>query len=106
MPTRLSTVVRNHLAKSREAALLAVEVYNKPGVAFRSGGFIVLMCIAWTALLHATFIRAGVRPFYRDSRWRNRYQRVDGDLKAWELKECVREYFASQAASSRKNLEF
>jgi hypothetical protein len=106
MSPRLPAVVLTHLEKSREAALLAVEVYNKPGVAFRSGGYIVLMCIAWTALLHATFFRAGRRPFYRDPERRNRYQRVDGDYRAWELKECVREYFGSQNSSVRKNLEF
>jgi hypothetical protein len=31
---------------------------------------------------------------------------VDGDYKAWELKECVREYFGAQNSSVRRNLEF
>ena len=34
--------VKSLLEKSREAALLAVEVYNKPNTSFRTGGYIVL----------------------------------------------------------------
>lgn len=47
--------VKNCLNKARESALLAVETYNKPATSFKSGGYIVLMCIAWTSLFHAIF---------------------------------------------------
>ena len=43
------------LESSREAALLAVEIYNKPRIGFRSEGYIALMIIAWTRLFHAHF---------------------------------------------------
>jgi hypothetical protein len=43
---RLSTEVAANLQKAREAALLAVEIYNRPGTAFRSAGYIVLMIVA------------------------------------------------------------
>lgn len=41
------------LEKSQDSALSAVEIYNKHRTTFRSSGYIVLMSIAWTSLLHA-----------------------------------------------------
>lgn len=46
MSKRLPYKVRNMLEKAKESAMLAIEVYNKPATKFRSGGYIVLMCIA------------------------------------------------------------
>ena len=37
--------VKAQLNKALDSALLAVETYNKPAVKFKSGGYIVLMCI-------------------------------------------------------------
>ena len=93
------------LQKAREAALLAVETYNRPGTAFRSGGFIVLMMIAWTALFHATFFKKKMKPYYHKKGSR-RFERVEGDYKTWELAECVRQFFKDQNPAVRKNLEF
>ena len=53
----LPRTVREGLDKARDSALLAVEVYNKPAVKFKSGGYITLMIIAWTSLFHAIFFR-------------------------------------------------
>lgn len=50
MSKRLPYKVRNMLEKAKESAMLAIEVYNKPATKFRSGGYIVLMCIAWTSV--------------------------------------------------------
>ena len=60
---RLSNDVRNCLEKALDSALLAVETYNKPAVKFKSGGYIVLMSIAWTSLLHAIFLKQKIKPF-------------------------------------------
>jgi hypothetical protein len=106
MPRGLPVVVRTHLDKAREAAILAVEVYNKPAVTFRSGSYIVLMCIAWTSLFHAIYFSRGVKPFYRDRKRKGRYLKVDGDYKAWELAECIKQYFGSSTCPERTNLEF
>ncbi len=60
MATRKRTVgslATELLAKSREAALSAVRVFNDPHVSFKSETFIVLMVIAWTYLLHAHYRR-------------------------------------------------
>ena len=94
---------RASLAKAREAALLAVETYNRPTCGFRSSGYIVLMTIAWTALLHAVFFRARQKPFHKK---KNRFVKVDGDRKAWELAECVRQFYGQENPPQRKNIEF
>lgn len=102
---RIGKRVRQLLDKSRDAAILAVDVYNKPSTRFRSEGFIVMMNVAWTSLFHAYFQRSGVKYFYREKGSR-RYVRVDGQRKAWELAECVREYFGDENPPVRENLRF
>lgn len=57
--------VKSCLDKALDSALLAVETYNKPAVKFKSGGYIVLMCIAWTSLLHGIFLRKKIKPIYK-----------------------------------------
>lgn len=96
--------VRHLLNKARESALLAVETHNRPTALFRSGAYIVLMCIAWTALFHAIFRKKKVRPWYRKQNSR-RYQKVDGDYRAWELSECLNRYYQANTTPERKNLE-
>lgn len=105
MAKRLPTEVVANLQKAREAALLAVETYNRPGTAFRSGGYIVFMIIAWTSLFHAIFFKRKIRPYYH-KKGSSRYERVDDDYKRWELMECLRQYFKEQNPPARKNLEF
>lgn len=97
--------VRALLQKGRDSALLAVETYNRPTAAFRSGAYIVLMVIAWTAVFHAIFVRRKTKPYYRKSRSR-RYETLDGDYKRWELGECLQQYYKDQNPAVRKNLEF
>jgi hypothetical protein len=106
MSRSLPKQIRIHLDKARESAILAVDVYNKPATRFRSGAYIVLMCIAWTALFHAIFFKRKVKPFYRDSKYSKRYQRRDGDYQAWELSECIKNYYCESNPSVRRNLEF
>ena len=103
MGRRLSKKVKSLLQKSRESALLAVEVYNKPNTTFRSGGYIVLMIIAWTSLFHAIFEKQKVKYFYKKN---GKYVRVDGEKKVWELKKCLKEFFKNENPPERKNLEF
>ena len=102
---RIGKTVRPYLEKTRESALLAVEVYNKPAISFRSAGYICLMIVAWTALMHAIFVRRDHLPYYRHKN--GRFIKVDGEFKHWELGECVRQYWGDDNASAaRKNLEF
>lgn len=89
MSKRLPFEVKQMLSKARESALLAVEVYNKPATKFKSGGYVVLMTIAWTSLFHAVFIRKKIKPIYKDKDGRH-YKRVNGELSYWELQTCVK----------------
>jgi len=101
----LPRTVREALTKARDSALLAVEVYNKPAVTFKSAAYITLMVIAWTALFHAVFFRRGTKPYYRKSP--HRYDRRDGDYRHWDLDECLRQYYGDDTQNPvRKNLEF
>ncbi len=101
----LPRVVKSALEKASDSALLSVEVYNKPAVKFKSGGYIALMIIAWTSLFHAVFFRRKQKPYYRKPN--GRYEKREGEYRHWELAECVRQYFGNDTANPvRKNLEF
>lgn len=96
--------VKSLLNKALDSALLAVETYNKPAVKFKSAGYIVLMNIAWTSLLHAIFIKNGIKPIHKEKNKRT-YKKIDGEYYYWELKTCAAEYFPENSPV-RKNIEF
>src|SRR5271157_5432535 len=97
--------VKAALEKALDSALLAVEVYNKPAVKFKSGGYITLMVIAWTSLFHAVFFRKKTKPLRRKAN--KRYEKIEGDFKYWELDECLGQYYGADTGNPvRKNLEF
>ncbi len=105
MPRGLPKSVKKCLEKSVDCALLAVETYNKPAIKFKSGGYIVLMTIAWTAFFHAIFFRKKIKPFYKKKN--NRFEIKDGDYCYWELSTCVKKYFTTDLNNPiKKNLEF
>jgi hypothetical protein len=108
MPRGFPQSVKDNLEKARSAAVAAVETYNRPGARFRTAQFIVLIVMAWTALLHAHFYRKRRNPWYRKKTQGRgvRYVKVDGDPKHWELSECLRQRFQDQNPPERKNLEF
>lgn len=102
---RISKNLRPYFQKARDSALLAVEVYNKPAVKFKSEGYIALMIMAWTALMHAIFLRKAKSPYYKGAN--GRFIKVDGDFKHWELAECAKQFWGVDTANPiRKNLEF
>ncbi len=96
--------VKQLLQKTKDSALLAIEYYNKPAVSFKSEGFIVMMCIAWTSFFHAYFLKNKIKPWYRkqEKGKRARFETIteklpDGkvikDKKWWELEKCLREFY-------------
>lgn len=90
------------LRSSIDSALLAVEVYNKPRTEFRTQAYISLMVMAWTRLFHAYFNHTiGQRYFYKK---KGRYETIDGEKKAWELKTCMNEY-GKLSEAEKANLE-
>ena len=96
--------VKELLDKATESALLAVEIYNKPTVGFRSGAFIVLMVIAWNALLLAIMHKRQVSYYEREKG--NRFMRIKGEKKVWSISKLVSKYFTNENDPVRKNLEF
>lgn len=83
----LSEQVEELVVKARDSAILAIDIYNRPIIAFRSQGYIVMMVIAWTALFHAIYELEGIDYFYKEKNGNDKI--VDGDKKAWELDRCI-----------------
>ena len=105
MPKGLPKAVKKCLEKSRDSALLAIETYNKPAIKFKSGAYIILMVISWTALFHAIFFRQKKKPFYKLSN--GRFDKKDNDFVYWEISYCLKEYFGDDVNNPiRKNIEF
>ena len=97
-------IVRELVLKATESATLAVELYNKPNVEFRTGSYCTLMIIAWTSIMHAVFERDDVKYWYKEKN--GRYKKRDGDRIAWELKTCINKYLKDDLNSGVvKNLQ-
>jgi hypothetical protein len=96
---------RQLVRKARHAALEAVAAYNNPLASFKSGTYVVLMHVAWTAVLHAVFWKRKVKPWYRKA-GSVRFERMDGRPKTWDLSECVRQYWGGQDDAVSQNLRF
>lgn len=105
---RLARKVRENLEKARSSILAAVEFYNKPGVAFRTRTYTVLMTIGWTGLFHAIFWDRKTKPWYvKSGEGRGkRYMKIGGEPKRWDLSKCIKEYYRANNPPERKNLEF
>ena len=58
--TGLNLYDDERLIRAREAMLLAVQVFNSPGMKFKTEVFAVQANIAWTYLLHEHFLKNGV----------------------------------------------
>lgn len=84
---KLSEQVEELVVKARDSAVLAIDIYNRPIIAFRSQGYIVMMVIAWTALFHAIYELEGIDYFYKEKNGNDKI--VDGDKKAFELDRCI-----------------
>jgi hypothetical protein len=105
---RIFSVTEELLAKSREAALAAVQIFNNPQISFKSEVFIVLMNIAWTYLLHAYYRKQRVE--YRYFEQKKKRRRFDttakGAYKYWELERCLNESSCPVDRDSANNLRF
>lgn len=101
---RLEIEVEELVTKAKECAILALDIYNRPATLFKSEGFIVMILIAWTSLLHAIFQKNGVDYFYKEEN--GEYKIIDNDYKAWELCTCIKSYYGDENNAITKNLEF
>lgn len=79
------------VSSSIDAALLAVEIFNKPRTAFRVENYVMLMIVAWTRMFHAHFnLQIGDKYYYKDKN--KRYTRINGEKQAWDLSRCIKEF--------------
>jgi uncharacterized protein DUF3644 len=111
MATRKRSVgsVRGELiAKSREAALSAIRVFNDPMTKFKSESYIVLMIIAWTYLLHAYYRVRKIEYRYFEQRAKRRvFDRTKrGAFKYWELERCLNDDRCPVDKDTTNNLRF
>jgi hypothetical protein len=101
---------KNILDASIDSALLAVEIYNKPRAPFRVQNYVSLMVMSWTRLFHTYFhATIGDKYYYKDKRNNRKYVKVNGEKKAWELTECIKQYKKlgnELDNAAEKNLEF
>ena len=84
------------LDKSKEAFILAVEIYNKPSIKYRIEGFSFLLCNAWELMLKAHMINK----FGNDSIY---YK--DNPERTLSLENCIKKVFTNDKAPLRLNLE-
>lgn len=95
--------VKSIVEGARDAAFLAVEIYNKPRTSFRTQGYVALMAIAWTRLFHAYFhTKMGDKYYYKEGR---KYKLTDGERRAWDLRTCIDSYGGLSKAVAT-NLQF
>lgn len=105
---RVKSIKAQLLAKSREAALSAVQIFNNPIIQFKSESYIVLMVIAWTYLLHAFY--RGNKIEYRHYEIKNgkrRFKRTKSDTYlCWELERCLQDNNSPVDKDTANNLLF
>ena len=86
----LAPMAEGLVIKARESALAAVQHYNNPTAVFRSGNYVILMVIAYTALFHAVFERDGTDYLEKDKDGVPRM--VGKDQALWDLNRSAIEY--------------
>ena len=96
------------LAKSREASLCAIRVFNDPHVSFKSETFIVLMIIAWTYLMHAHYRKRGIEyRYYELTGKKRKFNRAKhGAYKYWELERCLNDKASPIDKDTANNIRF
>lgn len=90
------------LNKARDFALLAVGVYNNPLFKLKTYGYIVNICIAFTALFQAILVKREIDIFEKDKE--GNFIEIDGEKKYISLKECCNLYWNESSTPERENL--
>lgn len=83
------------IEKSKEAFILAIEIYNKPTIKYRVEGFSFFICNAWELMLKAYLIaRFGERSIYY----------ADNPNRTITLEKCLQKTITNEKAPVRRNL--
>lgn len=111
------------LEKAKDSYTLAISIYNNPKTVFRTSGFLVMIMIAWTSVLHAYFeknkikyfyvvekikkikIIDGQEYFYYERPKSKKFIKRDNENKAWELTECIKKVFLDKHPAIWSNLD-
>lgn len=82
--------------KSKEAFVMAIEIYNKPTIKYRVEGFSFFICNAWELMLKAHMMNKMGEDsiYYHDNRNRT-----------ITLENCIQKIFTNEKAPLRRNLE-
>lgn len=82
--------------KSKEAFMMAIEIYNKPTIHYRVEGFSFFICNAWELMLKAHIINkfGETEIYYKDNKERT-----------ISLENCIKKIFTNDKAPLRLNLE-
>lgn len=92
----MKNIVDKLLNKSKEAFLMAIEIYNKPTIHYRVEGFSFFICNAWELMLKANMInKFGEESIY--------YK--DNPNRTITLEKCISNIFTNNKAPLRLNLE-
>src|SRR5438309_5473884 len=93
-PARFSILVD----KAVEAAVAAIEVYNKPSFSYREEAFSILMINAWELLLKARILRENANQMRSIELWETVKKRRKSRHAAAPEKEPQRKQFHDQPA--------
>ncbi|MCL2343730.1 MAG: DUF3644 domain-containing protein, partial [Firmicutes bacterium] len=90
-----SNLIEKLLDKSKEAFILAIEIYNKPSIKYRVEGFSFFICNAWELMLKAHIVNEKGQSaiYYKDNPGRT-----------ISLENSIRTVFTNEYAPIRKNL--
>ena len=88
-------MVEKLLEKSKEAFLLAIEIYNKPSIRYRVEGFSFFICNAWELMLKAHLVktRGDAAIYFKDN-----------PNRTIALENCIRMIFTNEHSPMHKNL--
>lgn len=88
-------LVSSLLEKSKEAFMMAIEIYNKPSIKYRVEGFSFFICNAWELMLKAKLVNTqGLDAIY--------YK--DNPTRTKTLENCIKLVFTNEHSPIHKNL--
>jgi len=92
----MESIINKLLNKSKEAFMMAIEIYNKPTIHYRVEGFSFFICNAWELMLKAHMINKFSESsiYYKDN-----------PNRTITLEKCISSIFTNNKAPLRLNLE-
>ena len=90
-----SNLISKLIEKSKEAFMMAIEIYNKPSIKYRVEGFSFFICNAWELMLKARIVKTqGADAVY--------YK--DNPSRTITLENCIKKVFTNEHSPVHKNL--